>query len=104
MKNNYNFWELLFGAFIAALVSFLITMSFFPCEEKKAPEVYPMAVTVVDISEALDVVTVKDSNENLWQFHGVEDYMVGDVVACIVDTNGTPEIKDDVIIQTRYNG
>ena len=72
--------------------------------KEKTPEVYPMAAVVVDISEVLDVVTIKDTNENLWQFHGVEDYMVGDVVACIVDTNGTPEIKDDVIIQTRYNG
>lgn len=75
-----------------------------PPHKEKAPEVYPMAVTVVDVSEALDTVTVEDSNKNLWQFHGVEDYMVGDVVACIVDTNGTPEIKDDVIIQTRYSG
>lgn len=72
--------------------------------KEKTPEVYPMAAVVVDISEALDVVTIKDANENLWQFHEIEDYMVGDVVACIVDTNGTPEIKDDVIIQTRYNG
>lgn len=103
MKNNYSFGELVFGAVVTTLTSFVIGMAF-PWNEKKAPEVYPMAVTVVDISEALDVVTVKDSNENLWQFHGVEDYMVGDVVACIVDTNGTPEIKDDIIIQTRYNG
>lgn len=72
--------------------------------KEKTPEVYPMAAVVVDISEALDVVTIKDTNENLWQFHGIEDYMVDDVIACIVDTNGTPEIKDDVIIQTRYNG
>ena len=103
MKNNYTFGELVLGAVVATLTSFFVGLAF-PGNEKKAPEVYPMAVTVVDISEALDVVTVKDTNENLWQFHGIEDYMVGDVVACIVDTNGTPEIKDDIIIQTRYNG
>lgn len=100
---NISLMEIFIWAVVISLAGFLIGMAF-PWNEKKAPEVYPMAVTVVDISEALDVVTVRDSNENLWQFHGVEDYMVGDVVACIVDTNGTPEIKDDVIVQTRYNG
>ncbi len=100
---NYSLLEIVIWAIVIALAGFLIGMAF-PWNEKKAPEVYPMAVTVIDVSEALDVVTVRDSNKNLWQFRGVEDYMVGDVVACIVDTNRTPEIKDDIIIQTRYNG
>lgn len=103
MKNNYNLMEIVLWTIIVALASFLIG-GVVLSKEKETLEVYPMAVTVVDVSEALDVVTVRDSNENLWQFHGIEDYMVGDVVVCIVDINGTPEIKDDVIIQTRYNG
>ena len=102
MKNS-DAVEFIAWTVIVALASFMIG-ALIPWKKVNEPKVYPMAVTVVDISEALDTVTVEDSNKNLWQFHGVEDYMVGDVVACIVDTNGTPEIKDDVIIQTRYNG
>lgn len=100
---NLDAVEFIAWSVIVALVGFVVG-AFIPWKKANEPKVYPMAVTVVDVSEALDMVTVEDSNKNLWQFHGVEDYMVGDIVACIVDTNGTPEIKDDIIIQTRYSG
>lgn len=65
---------------------------------------YPMTAIVVDVSRGNDKVTIKDYNGNLWQYTGVEDYEVGDIVSCIMNSKGTEKIKDDVIIQMRYNG
>ena len=65
---------------------------------------YPLTALVVDVSQATDKVTVKDVNGNLWQFDGAEDWLVGDIVSCIVDNNRTEEIADDKIVKVRYNG
>ena len=65
---------------------------------------YPMTTVVVDVSQATDKVTVKDTNGNLWQFDGAEDWSVGDIASCIVNDNRTEEIADDEIIKVRYNG
>ena len=65
---------------------------------------YPMTTVVVDVSQATDRVTVKDTNGNLWQFDGAEDWSVGDIASCIVNNNRTEEIADDEIIKVRYNG
>lgn len=67
-------------------------------------EDYPMTAIVVDVSRANDKVTIKDYNGNLWQYTGVEDYEVGDVVSCIMNSKGTEYIKDDVIIKVKYSG
>ena len=65
---------------------------------------YAMSTIVVDISDATDTVTIRDFNGNLWQFKGVEDWALDDICACVMDDNGTAEIKDDEIISVRYSG
>ena len=40
----------------------------------------------------------------LWTFYGVEDYAIGDVVACIVWDAGTQKVYDDEIIDVVYAG
>ena len=67
-------------------------------------EDYPMTAVVIDVSRANDKVTIKDYNGNLWQYTGVEDYEVGDVVSCIMNNKATESIKDDVIIKVKYSG
>lgn len=61
---------------------------------------YPLSTTVTEINN--DTVTVEDTSGNLWSFNGTEDWEVGDCCALIMDDNSTKDIRDDVIISTRY--
>lgn len=63
---------------------------------------YPLSTTVMEINN--DIVTVEDSNGNLWSFNGAEDWEINDSCALIMNDNNTKDICDDVIISTRYQG
>ncbi len=63
---------------------------------------YPLSTTVMQISN--NTVTVEDSNGNLWSFNGAEDWEINDTCALIMNDNSTKDIRDDVIISTRYQG
>lgn len=63
---------------------------------------YPLSTTVTEINN--NTVTVEDSNGNLWSFNGAEDWQINDSCALIMDDNSTKDIRDDVIISTRYQG
>jgi hypothetical protein len=65
---------------------------------------YGMTAIVTNVSQATDTVTIEDFNGNLWQFEGIEDWAVNDVVSCVMDGQGTDLIKDDVIIKVQYSG
>ena len=64
--------------------------------------VYPSCGIVTEIEG--DVVTYTESNGNSFSFMGAEDWMIGDVVAVIMDDCGTPEVKADEILKVRYCG
>lgn len=49
-----------------------------------------------------ETVTVEDNNGNLWDFQGVEDWHIGDGCTMLMDSNGTTEIEDDVIVRNFY--
>jgi len=67
--------------------------------------VYPMGATVVETDRVSDTVIIEESNGNTWAFQGVEDWAVGDGVACIMHDNGTPKwVYDDIIVDVRYTG
>ena len=63
---------------------------------------YPLSTTVTEINN--DTVTVEDSNRNIWSFDGAEDWEINDSCALIMNDNNTKDIRDDVIISTRYQG
>lgn len=65
---------------------------------------YPMTGIVIHVSRSTDTVTIQDSNSNLWQFTGAEDWHKGDIASCLMNNNKTPEISDDIIIKAEYNG
>lgn len=71
---------------------------------KNKSQQYGMCAVVINTSRYNDTVTIRDFNGNLWQFKGVEDFEIDDVCACIMDDNGTREIKDDAIISIKYSG
>lgn len=65
---------------------------------------YPQTMYVYQVDAIHDVVTFVDSNHELWQLEGVEDWNMGDCASLIMFDNYTPEIKDDKIVVARYNG
>lgn len=66
-------------------------------------ENYAMTAIVIKTDRNSDMVTIKDSNGNKWQFCGVEDWEVNDCVSLIMYDNGTRQISDDTIVSVRYN-
>lgn len=67
-------------------------------------ELYPSVSVVCAMDIENDIVTVQDTNGNLWQFLGCEDWELGDVVGMIMADSGTAEVWDDIIMQYRYCG
>lgn len=66
---------------------------------------YPRAGRIVEIDPVEDVVTFIDGAGLLWEFYGIEDYEVDDIVACIYWDADTPDsIFDDEIIAVEYAG
>ncbi len=88
---------LLFGALVFA---YAIIIEERYCESLER-NLYPKGVTIEELDRVNDMVIASDINGNLCGFHGCEDWEIGDIVAMIMDARGTPEIYDDVIVQTR---
>ena len=66
--------------------------------------IYATTGVVRHISNINDMVTIQDFNGNMWQIQGVEDWDVGDIVSCVMDSHGTEKISDDTIISSKYSG
>ena len=66
--------------------------------------IYPNAGIVIDLDKANDLVIFQDFSGQEWDFKGVEDYMIGDIIAVIMNDKGTESIYDDEIIDVRYIG
>ena len=72
---------------------------------EKPTGVYPDCLEVIEVNRFQDVVYGKNCAGLIYSFYGCEDYMTGDLVAVIMDENGTPEtVLDDKIIDCRYAG
>ena len=65
---------------------------------------YARTMTVTEINTEKDLVTLTDTTDHTWEFEGIEDWVVGDIASCIMDSKGTEEIKDDAIVDIKYNG
>lgn len=50
---------------------------------------------VIDITD--DVIIVEDTKGNEFEYFG-DEVQIGDKVKCLIDTNGTHEVKDDKIL------
>lgn len=103
-KNYFRFVLVCFLITIAACSCFCITYHEMQKAKNYTTNYYPLSTSVYHISYLTDIVTVVDSAGNLWQFTGVDDWQIKDICACIMDSKGTAEIKDDEIISVRYSG
>lgn len=64
--------------------------------------IYLSEGTVICVNSDLDKVTVIDCDGEVYQFYGSEDWLVNDKCILLMDDNGTDDIKDDIIISTKY--
>lgn len=101
MKNLTKFQTLFIIIALAIVAAFtdLSLAKLYNTNQQK--HLYPLSTTVTKIEN--DTVTVEDSNGNLWDFYGVEDWQVGDGCSLLMDNNGTENIEDDIIISTQYH-
>ena len=67
-------------------------------------EMYPQVMLIVEADREEDIIILEDFNGNQWVWEGVEDWMVGDVVAVLMDDNNTKDITDDVMMELKYCG
>lgn len=65
---------------------------------------YATAAVITGIDKTMDYVFCEDYNGTGWGFCGIEDWEMGDIVAILVDDNGTDNIYDDNIVSVRYAG
>lgn len=100
VKENFFFMTTLC---CAALVIVLAAILAFTAEKQQMQ--YPQSMTVIGLDEEADTVYVETFEGLVYTFHGVEDYALGDIVACIMDDAGTPDyVLDDIILKARYAG
>lgn len=70
-----------------------------------ASKTYPNAGVVVGLDFGQDLVTISTGSGLLYEFYGIEDLYMGDIVALTMDDNGTPDtVLDDKIIDSKYAG
>lgn len=86
---------------IIAIAILIATVMSAPNTNKKS-EIYSQTMTVIEIEN--DIVTIEDPNGFTYQFDGAEDWMIGDICSCLMDSKGTKTIFDDEIINARYSG
>ena len=61
-------------------------------------------VSVENIDDQTDVVTVENCNGNQFAFEASRyDFFEGDDVSCIVSDSGTPSILDDMVVSATYD-
>ena len=76
-----------------------------PVVATPATHTYPTAGVIIDLDEKSDLVTFSTGSGLLYSFYGINDYAEGDIVAAIMDDNGTPDsVLDDKIASVRYAG
>ena len=60
--------------------------------------IYPMTAMVTDVNYDTNIVTIETVSGVEWQFEGCEDWDVGDLAECIMWSNDTKIIYDDVCL------
>lgn len=83
---------------------FVIITLFVLLTVSASAEIYPQTFVVGDIDKPTNAIAFIDYNCNIWTWEGIEDWMIGDIAAAIMDDNGTETIYDDMIITLRYAG
>ena len=93
--------------FTAAMVLFVAIAVLLVCAPKadahNEGNYYALTTCVVEVDRDNDIVTCEDSNGNLWEFYGCEDWQEGDCASLLMNDQGTASVYDDAIEDTRYS-
>lgn len=65
---------------------------------------YAKSMIVYEVDREYDILYLTDSNGNGWEYIGIEDFGIGDVVDCLMYDNQTDIIYDDKIVKLQYSG
>ena len=85
--------------FVALVALFVVSIA------SADANIYARVGVIYEINYEEDFFVVEDSVGFLWEYNGVEDFNVGDVVAMMMaDIEGTPSILDDVILSVTFSG
>ena len=72
---------------------------------KSGANTYPKTTICLAVNHQADTVTVSDCNGTEWTFNGCQDFEEGDLIALIMNDNGTQNyIWDDTVVTARYSG
>ena len=89
---------------IKALIALSLTaLALTACASIKS-KTYTREMTVVATNSIVDIVVLVDTEGHEWEFHGVKNWLVGDMCTCLMDNKGTAKIKDDAILFTAHKG
>ncbi len=83
---------------LVAMISLVVALG----ASQTQGNVYPECGIITEIEN--DVVTIETCNGNQFQFEGVKDYELGDLIAVTFYDNGTETVSDDIILDTKYVG
>lgn len=72
--------------------------------DEVAKSYYALTTVVEKVDRKKDIVTCMDFNGNLWEFYGTEDWQKDDIASLLMYDNGTPDIYDDIIVKSYYDG
>lgn len=65
---------------------------------------YAKSMLVYEVDREYDILYLTDANGNGWEYVGIEDLGVGDIVDCLMYDNQTDIIYDDKIVKLQYSG
>lgn len=93
------------AAYITTAIVYIIKTAPATPAEPPTPSTYPLAGVVVQVDHAADLVTFRTGSGQLYALTGADDWMTGDIIACTMSDNATPnDITDDHILDYRYSG
>lgn len=95
---------LFFGIALLVIVAIASTSCVKNNAQLAVDNLYPHATVVFEVDDVGDCVYASDYNGEVWMFYGAEDWMIGDIVAMIIDDCGTPEVAGDKIVSVRCCG
>lgn len=98
----FTFGLIIFGLILILAFGVSIATQEVTITAPTEPTLYARSGRVIEVNYADALVTFEDSNGNLWSFSGAEDWAIGDWVACVMDTQGTTTIYDDIIISSTH--
>jgi len=67
-----------------------------------ADRLYPATMIVDEVRNG--IVTMSTETGHMYCYAGASDEEVGDLMSVLMDSNGTPNVADDRIVQVRYSG